>query len=535
MSRLHFRQATKEDVPLIVSLDQKIFGVYGGEEDPDIIAARVDAYPKGCRMLELVNGETVGYLTVEKWTTLREPALNENPHETHDPNGSVLNITTLAIDPPYQSQGFGGEVLQWLEPFSIDESCNQIVLETANARSFYEKHGYHLMSERNERGYPLYVMVKTLRHDNAHFVTQAIHGGRDPNSTAVPIYQGVNAPRTTGITDYVSDFGGSGGPTIVALENLMADIEGGQWSVAASTGTGAISLLFMALLNHGDRIVAHKCIYSIATRFLNEELAYKMNLTIDWIDMRDLDAVREALATPAKLVYFEPIANPSMHHLDVSSITQIAHEAGSIVAVDNTLLSPYLLRPLSLGVDVVLHSATKYLGGHGDALAGVISGNRDDLKEKIMRMRTFLGLFLAPMTAYLIIRGIRTLPFRMKRHCENAHEMARFFEQQPLVKAVRFPGLTNNDASKLVNTQQSDFGALIGLILDEKINPREFRQKLELCRPWGSLGDVETLVSVPTSSEFRDVPNNYLRVAVGLENVADIQADFQKVFDEYGR
>ncbi|MEM7331194.1 MAG: PLP-dependent aspartate aminotransferase family protein [Chloroflexota bacterium] len=373
-------------------------------------------------------------------------------------------------------------------------------------------------------------MMKNL-NDKHRFVTQAIHGGRVAESTAVPIYQGVNAPRASGNTDYVSDFGGSGGPTIASLESLMMTLEEARWSLATSTGIGAISLLFLSVLNQGDRIIAHRCIYSLATRLLNDELSQKMGLDICWVDMRDLNALENALEMPTRLVYFEPIANPAMHLLDVKAITKLGHEAGAIVAVDNTLLSPYLLRPLNLGVDLVIHSATKYLGGHGDALAGIISGNRDDLNQNLMRMRTLLGLFLAPMNAFLIIRGIRTLPFRMPQHCQNAAELARFLRHQDWVTAVRYPGLESFEATQSAQSQQKAFGALLGCILADGVDPEEFRQQLKLCRPWGSLGDVETLVAVPSTGELRDVPPNFLRVAVGLEDIEDVKADFLQAYN----
>jgi len=161
-TNIQIRAATQRDLPLVCELDQKLFGCYGGEEEPEILAARLQAFPDGCRIFELPTGETVGCITTEKWQSLREPALNENPFETHDPAGTVLNITALAIDTPYQGQGFGGQVLYWLEQFCVTQQCSQIVLETANARAFYERHGYTLINERNERGYPLYVLVKAI-------------------------------------------------------------------------------------------------------------------------------------------------------------------------------------------------------------------------------------------------------------------------------------------------------------------------------------------------------------------------------------
>ena len=169
----------------------------------------------------------------------------------------------------------------------------------------------------------------------------------------------------------------------------------------------------------------------------------------------------------------------------MAAISEIAHNAGAIVAVDNTLLSPFLLRPLSLGVDIVLHSATKYLCGHGDALSGVISGNSIHLKEAIMKMRTLLGVFLAPMNAYLVIRGIRTLPFRMKQHCQNARALAHFLNEHEKVTAVRYPPLSLSEASPQAKAQQSEFGALLGFTLAEGINPETVQTILEAVSPVG--------------------------------------------------
>ena len=163
---LTIRQATQADLPTILKLDKEIFGAYGGEEDPEIISARLAVFPQGCAIFEAQQGEReeiIGYATTEKWSTLRDPSLNENPFETHDPTGSVLNITTLAITSANQGRSYGGEGLRWIEQFGISESCREIVLETANARRFYEKHGYRLIGERDERGYPLYIMWKAFK------------------------------------------------------------------------------------------------------------------------------------------------------------------------------------------------------------------------------------------------------------------------------------------------------------------------------------------------------------------------------------
>lgn len=365
-------------------------------------------------------------------------------------------------------------------------------------------------------------------HDH-HFITQAIHSGRHDSTSAVPIYQGINAPHTTtGNIRYVSALGADGGPTVAALETLVADLENGAWSLATPSGMSAIYLTLFGLLQHGARIVAHRCIYSYATRLLNEDLVPKWGIEIVWVDMRNLVELELALQIPTTLVYFEPIANPAMHVLDTVRIVEIAHATGALVAVDNTLLSPYLLKPLDLGVDLVLHSATKYLGGHGDALAGVVSGRDPELQTMLSRMRSLMGTVLSPATAYLIIRGIRTLPFRMAQHCHNAQAVAAFLATREEITAVRFPDSTTNPNAAPLPA----YGALLGFTLAPPYDPETFRQHLQLCRPWDSLGDVETLVAVPDTSKVRDVPENYVRIAVGLEAPEDIIADLKQAFEK---
>ncbi|MEM7111034.1 MAG: PLP-dependent aspartate aminotransferase family protein [Chloroflexota bacterium] len=360
------------------------------------------------------------------------------------------------------------------------------------------------------------------------FTTTAIHGGRHGATSAVPIFQGINAPHENGRIRYVSALGADCGPTIVALEKLVAELEEANWSLTAPSGMAAIYLTFFSLLHRDARIVAHRCIYSYATRLLIEDLAPKWGVEVTWVDMRDLNALEKALQKPAQLVYFEPIANPAMHVLDTAAIVNLAHKAGAVVAVDNTLLSPYLLKPLELGVDLVLHSATKYLGGHGDALAGVISGRDEVLHETLSRMRSLVGGVLAPMSAYLVIRGIRTLPFRMEQHCANARAVAAFLATREEITAVRFPNPTTNPNAP----ELPAYGALLGFTLADQYDPEIFRSHLKMCRPWGSLGDVETLVAVPDVSDWRDVPPNYVRVAVGLEAPQDIIGDLEQAFEK---
>ncbi len=363
-----------------------------------------------------------------------------------------------------------------------------------------------------------------MTHD---FSTRSIHSGRYADSSAVPIFQAINAPLHDEKVEYVSAVGGVGGPTTEALETLVSDLEGANWSVAAASGMGAIANTLFALLQAGDRVVAHRCIYSYASRLLDGDLTQKWGVTVEWVDMRDMAALEKALEKPTKLIYFDPISNPAMHLLDTAEITKRGKQAGAIVVTDNTLLSPYLFKPLDVGVDIVIHSATKYLAGHGDALAGVASGRDSELGEKLAQMRTFLGGFLAPMNAFLVMRGIRTLPFRMDRHCDNTLSVLAWLKTQPQVTSVRYAGETPHAAASGLPA----FGGMLAFTVQDGIDLKQFRAELKMCRPWGSLGDIETLVTLPAASELRDIPPNYVRMAVGLEAPQDIIADLQQAFE----
>ena len=355
------------------------------------------------------------------------------------------------------------------------------------------------------------------------FITRSTHSGRVEESSAVPIYQSINAPLNDGV-EYVSATGGVGGPTIEAMEELVADLEGAKWSIATPSGMAAISHVLFGLLQSGDRVVAHRCIYSYASRLLNGDLTKKWGITVDWVDMQDMAAVEKAVETPTQLVYFDPISNPAMHLLDTAAITQRAKAAGATVVVDNTLLSPYLFKPLDVGVDVVIHSATKYMAGHGDVLAGVISGRDSELGEKLALMRTYLGGFLAPMNAFLVIRGIRTLPFRMERHLENTQAILAWLKTRPEVASIRYAGWTDHAAA----SNLSGFGGMLAFTMKDGIDLKKFRYGLKLCRPWGSLGDIETLVALPAADALRDIPPRLVRMAVGLEAPEDIIADLEQ-------
>jgi len=360
---------------------------------------------------------------------------------------------------------------------------------------------------------------------NTQFETQVVHAGTHAASSAVPIYLGVNSPNSQGTSDYVTSAGGVGGPTVQALETLMCQLEHAEWCVAVASGQAAIAQTFFALLRQGDRIVVHNSVFTFATTLLREDLPNDWGVEVVWVDMRDAQALEQALQKPTRLVYFEAITNPAFHLLNTRRIVDQAHAAGALAVLDNTLLTPYLLRPLELGADLVLHSATKYLGGHGDVLAGVISGRSLELADMARRFRRLSGGFLSPHSAFLAMRGIRTLPLRMRTHEANARGLAEYLRDLPGVEEVRYVGFDDYADPEGVKPSLGGFGGMLGFRVDASVDCRRVREQLTLCRAWGSLGDLETLVAAPEADAQRDVPNRYLRIAAGLEACEDLCED----------
>ena len=286
-----------------------------------------------------------------------------------------------------------------------------------------------------------------------------------------------------------------------------------------------MSHTLLALVGAGDRIISHRCVYDWADTFWHEE-APRFGIEALQMDLRDLDGLRAALRTRTRLVYFEPVSNSSMDVIDVRAVCKLAHEAGALVVADNTFLSPYLFQPLACGVDVVVHSATKYLNGHGDALAGVITTNDDDIAAKVRRARRIYGGVISPMNAFLVMRGIQTLPLRMDRHCANAMAVAEHLAQHPQVREVRYPGLPSHPDHAVARAQFRGYGGMLCFQLKGGADAAErFVEGTHICRPWVSLGDTKTLVHARKPEDRRGVPEGYVRVSVGLEELSDILAD----------
>ena len=366
--------------------------------------------------------------------------------------------------------------------------------------------------------------------DNRDFTTDAIHGGYHGTSSSVPIYQGNTNYREgyEGTNSYGRGLDKAGGPTSGALEEQVRILEGAEWAQATSCGMSAVSQTLFGLLRSGDRVVCHETVYAGTHMLFQDVLPTKWGVEVQMVNLCDLDAFETALKKPTRMVYFEPYAH-SMEFIDLARATDIAHEVGALVVVDNTFLSPYLLRPLHYGADVVLHAMTKYMAGHGDALAGIVSGRDEEIRKQIHYMRILMGGVLAPMNAFLVQRGLKTLAFRMERHCGSGQKVAEYLDQHEKLARVDYLGLTSHPYHEAATGYLHGFGGMMRFVSRHGVSLDTFIGSLRMCKPWYSLGDVETLI-LP-SGESADGGFG-ARVSVGLEDPDDIIADLDQALEK---
>ncbi len=380
--------------------------------------------------------------------------------------------------------------------------------------------------------------------------TIAIHGGHEKNpfgALSTPIYQ-----TSTFIFDNVEQGGARfagkedgyiysrlGNPTVSVAEKKMALLEGGEACVATGSGMGAIASTLWTLIKAGDHILADKVLYGCTFALLSHGLT-KFNVEVDFIDMSDLDLVKKSIKANTKVIYLETPANPNLKICDIKAISQIAHNNKDIqVIVDNTFATPYCQRPLELGADIVVHSATKYLNGHGDVIAGFAIGKENVISQvRLFGIKDMTGSVLSPHDASLIIRGLKTLEIRMQKHCENAQKVAYFLNNHEKVEKVYYPGLPSHQGFDIAKEQMSNFGGIISFELKAGFEGgKKLLNSLELCSLAVSLGDTETLIQHPASMthsaytkeelENAGLPVGLVRLSVGLENVEDIILDLE--------
>jgi methionine-gamma-lyase len=328
-------------------------------------------------------------------------------------------------------------------------------------------------------------------------------------------------------------------PTCDLLEQRIATLEGAEAGLAMASGMGAITAVLWTLLSPGDEVIVDKTLYGCTFAFMRHGLA-KWGVTITHVDMTDVENLRAAISDKTRVVYFETPANPNMRIVDIAAASDIAHAAGAQVVVDNTYATPYLTRPIELGADIVVHSATKYLGGHGDVVAGLIAGTAEQITEiRLVGMKDMTGAVMAPFNAMLILRGLKTLALRMDRHCASARVVAEYLEAHPAVSSVHFPGLQSFPQHELAERQMAQPGAMIAFEIDGGMaGGIQFMNALEMIQRAVSLGDAETLIQHPASmthstytAEERlehDISDGLIRLSVGLEDVADILQDLDQ-------
>ncbi|PRR77789.1 Methionine gamma-lyase [Clostridium liquoris] len=390
---------------------------------------------------------------------------------------------------------------------------------------------------------------------NMGFGTKAIHGGHKKDaqygSLATPIYQTstfIFDSAEQGGRRFALEEGGYiytrlGNPTSNEAEEKIALLEGGEAAVATSSGMGAISAALWTALKAGDHVIASDTLYGCTFSLLNHGLT-RFGVDVTFVDISNLEQVKNAMRPNTKVVYLETPANPTLKVTDIEGISKIAHSVeGCMVFVDNTFSTPYIQRPLEFGADVVVHSATKYLNGHGDVLAGFAIGKRDFINQvKLFGLKDMTGAVISPFDAYLVIRGMKTLEVRMEKHSENAMKVARFLESHPAVKKVYYPGLESFEYYKLAKKQMKLPGAMISFELKGGVEEgRIVMNNVKLASLAVSLGDTETLIQHPASMTHSPytpeeraeagISDGLVRLSVGLETAEDIIEDLKGALD----
>ncbi|WP_138380656.1 methionine gamma-lyase [Luteithermobacter gelatinilyticus] len=393
-----------------------------------------------------------------------------------------------------------------------------------------------------------------FNNNNKGFATRAIHlenADRDPyGSLTQPIYM------TSTFEFDTAEQGGArfageeegyiytrlGNPTLTHLEQKLAGLEGADACLMTASGMGAITSVFWTLMAPGEELIVDKTLYGCTFAYFRHGLS-KFGVNVRHVDMTDPENLAREIGKNTKVVYFETPANPNMRLIDIARISEIAHAHGARVVVDNTYCTPYLQTPLSLGADVVVHSATKYLGGHGDLMAGAIMGDRETLDEiRLVGLKDMTGAVLSPMNAFLITRGLKTLELRMERHSETAEKIAVLLAEHPKVETVYYPGLKSFAGYDIACKQMRRPGGMIACELKGGMEAGlAFLNNLALCRIAVSLGDAETLVQHPASMTHSPyspeeralygITDGLVRLSAGLETAEDILEDISRALD----
>jgi len=385
------------------------------------------------------------------------------------------------------------------------------------------------------------------KSDHHGFATRAIHAGQQPDPTTGAVMTPIFATSTykqssPGVhTGY--EYSRTQNPTRHAFERCIADLEGGRAGYAFASGLAASGTV-LELLDAGSHIVAVDDMYGGSWRLFERVRAKSMGLKVSYADPNVAGSIDKAIQPDTRMIWVETPSNPLLKVTDLTEVARLGKSAGIITAVDNTFASPWAQRPLEFGIDLVVHSVTKYINGHSDMVGGiVVVGDRDDLAERFEFMQNAIGSILDPFSCFLALRGVKTLPLRMQQHCDNAMQIANWLARHPKVERTMFPGLPDHPQHALAAKQMNGFGAMISVYL--KTDMAGVRRALEACSIFTlaeSLGGVESLVGHPVTMSHGTFPvemrqrlgitDNLIRLSVGIENAEDLISDLQQALDK---
>jgi cystathionine gamma-lyase len=380
-------------------------------------------------------------------------------------------------------------------------------------------------------------------YNNFHLDTRLIHAGQEPDSSTgaimTPIYQTSTYVQESPGKHKGYAYARGKNPTRAALEKCIASLEGAKYGLCFSSGMGAVDAI-IKLLKPGDEVVTGDDLYGGTYRMFTKVFA-NFGIKFHFVDLKDVHAIKKHVNTQTKLLWIETPTNPTMQIIDMEACSKIAKENKLIFAVDNTFASPYLQNPMQFGADIVMHSVTKYLGGHSDVIMGALCINDDKLYEQLAFIHNSCGAVPGPQDCFLVLRGLKTLHVRMDRHCYNGRKVAEFLKTHPAIEKIYWPGFPDHPNHEIAKKQMRDFGGMISIVLKNADLDKTFKiaSSFHVFSLAESLGGVESLVNHPATMTHASIPkeerervgvvDNLLRLSVGIEHIDDLLADLKNV------
>ncbi len=377
------------------------------------------------------------------------------------------------------------------------------------------------------------------------FSTRAIHAGQEPDPTTgaimTPLYLTSTYVQSSPGVHKGWEYSRTHNPTRKAFENCLASLEDGKFGFGFASGCAATTTV-LHMLKQGDHVIANDDMYGGTFRLFDKVLKHN-GLEFTYTNLTDIDNFKKALKPNTKMVWLETPTNPTLKLVDIKKISQLAHEKGVLVAVDNTFMSPYFQRPISLGADIVVHSATKYIGGHSDIVSGAVVTNKEDIAEKLAFLSNSMGGVQSAFDAFMCLRSLKTLPIRMKAHAESAMEIAKFLETHPKIERVLYPGLASHPQHALAKEQMLGMGGMITFFMKGGLKQAQaLLENVKIFALAESLGGVESLIEHPAIMTHASVPlenrkalgidDTLVRLSVGIEDLEDLINDLKLALDK---